>query len=227
MAFELDSAVPWGRNLKEYQQMFLLSDKDLDQKIISFGDGPASFNSELNNLGKKVISIDLIYKFSEQELKTRFEEVKRIVMPQVRNNLDNFTWRNIKNPDTLELLRGNAMSSFLKDFTKGKKEGRYRYHELPNKLEFKDQSFPLGLSSHFLLLYSNLGTHFHIQSLTEMLRICKEVRVFPILNLDSKKSEVLDEIVTHFKQNYKLYIQKVNYEFQKNGNQMLVIKHQN
>ena len=132
MKFELDKVVPWGRNLKEYKEMFNLSENDLDNNIISFGDGPASFNSELNNIGKNCISVDLIYQFSEIELKERFEVVKNQVMKQVRNNTDNFTWKNIKNPDELENLRINSMSDFLKDFPKGKKDGRYVYHSLPD-----------------------------------------------------------------------------------------------
>ncbi|WBX73022.1 hypothetical protein PG913_09010 [Tenacibaculum pacificus] len=153
--------------------MFNLSDTDLDKNIISFGDGPASFNSELNNANKKCISVDLIYQFSGAKLKERFEVVKNQVMKQVRNNTDNFTWKNIKNPDELEHLRINSMTNFLKDYEKGKIEGRYINHALPNKLNFEKQTFNLGLSSHFLLLYPNLGVDFHIQSLNEMLRLCK------------------------------------------------------
>ena len=54
MKFELDKVVPWGRNLQEYKEMFNLLNKDLNKDIISFGDGPASFNSELNYLEKKM-----------------------------------------------------------------------------------------------------------------------------------------------------------------------------
>ncbi|WP_299800085.1 hypothetical protein [uncultured Maribacter sp.] len=224
MKFELDKAVPWGRNLQEYKEMFNLRNSDLDKDIISFGDGPASFNSELNYLGKKCISIDLIYQFTELELKERFDVVKSQVMQQVRNNADNFIWKNIKSPDELENLRINSMSDFLKDFSKGKKEGRYIYHSLPDKLDFKGQKFDLGLSSHFLLLYPNLGIDFHLKSINEMLRLCKEVRIFPILNLNAEKSEMLDDTIKYFEKEYSISIEKVNYEFQKNGNEMLTIK---
>ncbi|GAA5221642.1 hypothetical protein [Membranihabitans marinus] len=225
MKFELKKVVPWGRNLKEYQEMFNLSNNDLDKNIISFGDGPASFNSELNNLGKKCTSIDLIYQFSETELKERFEVVKKQVMEQVRNNTENFTWNNIKTPDELENLRVKSMSDFLNDFSKGKKEKRYIYHSLPEKLNFKEQTFDLGLSSHFLLLYPKLGIDFHIQSINEMLRLCKEIRIFPILNLNAEKSEMLNDIIKHFGKNYTVNIEKVKYEFQKGGNEMLTLKH--
>ncbi|MCG1037646.1 hypothetical protein [Polaribacter sargassicola] len=225
MKFELEEVVPWGRNLKEYREMFNLSNNDLDKNIISFGDGPASFNSELNNLEKKCTSIDLIYQFSENELKERFEVVKKQVLKQVRNNTENFTWKSIKTPDELECLRVKSMSDFLKDFSKGKKEERYIYHSLPEKLNFEKQTFDLGLSSHFLLLYPKLGFDFHIKSINEMLRLCKEVRIFPILNLNAEKSEMLDDVISHFKNKHLVNIEKVKYEFQKGGNEMLTIQH--
>ena len=60
MAFELKNIVPWGRTLDEYKRMFNLTEQDLSKKIISFGDGPASFNSEMNHLKKTVVSLDPI-----------------------------------------------------------------------------------------------------------------------------------------------------------------------
>jgi hypothetical protein len=69
-----------------------------------------------------------------------------------------------------------------------------------------------------------LGLEFHIQSITEILRLCKEVRIFPLLNLNAEKSEVLDGIIEHFNKNYTVEIKKVAYEFQKSGNQLLSIK---
>ena len=52
MAFELKNTVPWGRTLEEYSNMFNLTASDINKRIISFGDGPASFNCEMNKQGK-------------------------------------------------------------------------------------------------------------------------------------------------------------------------------
>lgn len=202
--------------------MFNLNEFDLSKKIVSFGDGPASFNSEMIQLNKKVVSLDPIYKYSTSDLKQRIEETKGIVIDQAKKNLDHFVWSKIKDIQQLERIRMSAMKRFLQDFEIGKKVGRYMYHELPKRTTFDDLTFDLGLSSHFLVLYSQLGLDFHISSLTEMLRICKEIRVFPTLNLDAKRSELLDDIIRHFETNYQVYIEKVDYEFQKNGNEMLV-----
>lgn len=224
MAFELKNTVPWGRNLEEYKSMFGFSDSDLSKSIISFGDGPASFNFEMYSLGKKVVSIDPVYRFSVEEVRARINETKDIVVEQTKKNLSNFVWTKIKDVEELEKMRLSAMENFLKDFEVGKKEGRYINHEMPTRTAFDDLSFDIGISSHFLILYSQLGLDFHIDSVAEMLRVAREVRIFPILNLDAKKSELLDRIIKYFEPNFTLNIVKVDYEFQKNGNEMLTIE---
>ena len=224
MAFELKNTVPWGRTLKEYSNMFNLTASDINKRIISFGDGPASFNCEMNKQGKSVTSIDPIYQFSKKDLKIRIEETKDTVIKQMRENQDNFIWTSIKNVDELERIRMGAMSDFISDFELGLGQNRYIHHELPKKTNFKEQTFDLGLSSHFLILYSKLGLDFHIKSITEMLRICKEIRIFPILNLNAEKSEVLNGIKEEFEKDYILSIEPVEYEFQKGGNKMLKIQ---
>lgn len=224
MAFELKNVVPWGRNLEEYTKIFKLTDSDLNRSIISFGDGPASFNSEMTQLGKKVVSLDRIYQFTKAELKQRIDETKETVIEQMKANQENFIWKNIKNVSELEQIRMKAMKNFLEDFEAGKKQERYIYHELPNPTKYNNLEYDLGLSSHFLILYSQLGIDFHIKAITEMLRICREIRIFPILNLNATKSEVLEDINIHFDTNFIANIESSDYEFQKGGNKMLVIK---
>jgi hypothetical protein len=224
MAFELKNVVPWGRSLDEYIKIFKLSDSDLNSRIISFGDGPASFNSEMTQLDKKVVSLDPIYQFTKAEIKQRIDETKITIIEQIRTNKENFIWKNIENIDELERIRMGAMSTFVNDFELGKEQQRYVYHELPNSTKYDTLEFDLGLSSHFLILYSQLGLDFHIQSITEMLRISKEIRIFPILNLNATKSEVLENIITHFNSDFDVSIKSSDYEFQKDGNKMLVIK---
>ena len=47
---------------------------------------------------------------------------------------------------------------------------------MPDRLPYKDDYFDIGLSSHFLIMYTALGYDFHVQAITEMLRVCKEIR---------------------------------------------------
>lgn len=224
MAYELSSVVPWGRTLEEYKTMFNLNEEELKKSIASFGDGPASFNSEMTELKNNVTSFDPIYQFGKEQILNRIEETKDIVMKQTRENKDNFVWTTIKDLDELEKMRMGAMYNFTEDFDKGREENRYIPHELPNKTTFSDKHFDIGLSSHFLLLYPNLGLDFHIKSIDEMLRICKEVRIFPILDLDAKESSMLKPIVDNYCKSYDVKIEKTNYMFQKDGDKMLIIR---
>jgi len=224
MAFELEKVVPWGRNMDEYRRMFALTDDDLYKSMISFGDGPASFNVEMTQKRRRVVSVDPIYRFSAKEIAQRIEETKSVIMEQVKANAANFIWKQIKSPEELEAIRLNAMSSFVNDFEKGKAEGRYIDHALPGKTSFDKGAFEMGLSSHFLMLYAQLGLAFHISSIKEMLRVANEVRIFPVLDLDAKESVLLRPVMDYFGTDFNVQLQEVAYEFQQGGNKMLIIK---
>ena len=224
MAFKLNSVVPWGRNMEEYILMFRLNESDLSRKIAGFGDGPACFNCEMTEKGGNVTSFDPIYQFSKTDLEKRIEEVRVIVMQQMSENMDNYVWKNIKNLNELEFTRMSAMRKFLSDYEKGKKEGRYVFHELPDRLLYDDNHFDIGLSSHFLLMYTSLGYDFHIASMTEMLRVCKEIRIFPIVDLDANKTALTEKVIDYFKKDYNVEIVKTEYEFQKGENKLLIIR---
>lgn len=224
MAFQLSSVVPWGRNMAEYRLMFQLTEQDMSKRIAGFGDGPASFNFEMTEQGYSVTSFDPVYQFSKDALQRRIDEVCITVMKQMEENKDNYVWTQIKSLEELKHTRLSAMNLFLSDFEKGKREHRYICHELPNRLPFADGAFDLGLSSHFLLMYTMLGYDFHIQSITEMLRVCKEVRIFPVVDLDARETDLIADVIAYLKQRYWVEIRKTEYEFQEGGNKMLIIK---
>lgn len=224
MAFKLKNVVPWGRNLKEYRMMFNLTDEDMEKRIAGFGDGPASFNYEASREGHTVLSFDPIYQFSADDLRKRIDEVRTVVMQQMKENMENYVWTNIRNLDELEDVRMSAMRLFLSDFEKGKQEGRYIYHELPERLPYENGTFDIGLSSHFLLMYTALGYDFHVQAMTEMLRVCREIRIFPIVDLDANKTEMVSNVIEHFKASHEVEIKQTEYEFQKGDNKVLVIR---
>lgn len=226
MAFMLNNVVPWGRNLEEYKLMFQLDENDMSKKIAGFGDGPACFNCEATSKGSYVISFDPIYQFSKEEIQERIEDVRVTIMQQVKENIDNYVWTHIKNLDELENIRMSAMQKFLSDYEQGRKEGRYVFHELPDILPYEPDSFDIGLSSHFLLMYTALGYDFHIRTITEMLRVCKEVRIFPVVDLDAKETDLIKNVISYFKKDYNIEVMATDYEFQKGDNKLLVIKKQ-
>ena len=221
---ELENVVPWGRNLEEYRAMGLFSDTDRDKKILGCGDGPASVNKTLTQMGVDITSIDPVYRFGAEQIRRRIEETSSTVGKQLRANREDFVWKNIKDVDTLIALRLQAMDDFLGDYEAGKKAGRYRHEELP-KLSFEDKAFDLAWSSHFLFLYSDhFNLEFHKRAVLEMLRVAKEVRIFPLLDLNNKKSPHLKPLLEFLEENgYNCKIQKSAYEFQKGAFEMLGI----
>ncbi|CAG1023106.1 hypothetical protein DOJK_02105 [Patescibacteria group bacterium] len=222
--FSLDNIVPWGRSFEEYCGMFALTAEDLKCSILGCGDGPASFNASLTKLGGSVISIDPIYQFSTVQIKQRIDETYMTVLEQLERNQDDFVWDNISSVTELGRIRMSAMELFLVDYEIGRNFGRYITGELPT-LPFENKVFDLALSSHFLFLYSkHLSAEFHLLALQEMLRVANEVRVFPIITLNGLPSPHLDFVIKALKnQQVNVEIQCVDYEFQRDANQMLVI----
>ncbi len=222
---KLENIVPWGRNLTEYVAMFMLGKDELNSKILGCGDGPSSFNMELDLEGGSVVSIDPLYSYSKKEIITRIDEVTEEIMTQVTQNSDKFVWNNIQNPDMLLEMRVESMTEFIIDYNEGKEEGRYISEELPN-LSFNDKQFDLALCSHLLFLYSDkLDEKFHLDSILEMLRVANEIRIFPIVDLEGKKSKYIDSIIKELSTlGYKAEIIKTAYEFQKGGFEMLKVK---
>lgn len=112
----------------------------------------------------------------------------------------------------------------LNDFETGLSEKRYRFHELPNRLPIEDDYYDIGLSSHFLLLYTQLGFDFHIRAIREMLRVCREVRIFPVVDLDASEAEMISDVINEFKKTYDVEMKTTDYEFQKNADKVLLIR---
>lgn len=225
MAMKLEKVIPFGRSLDEYVKMFNLSDEDLAKRILGIADGPASFNAEATNRGSTVISVDPLYQFEGSEILERFNTVVDDVIDQVRATPDDWVWSYHTSADDLRNNRVNVIHTFIADYEMGKQQGRYQLGELPS-LSFRDYEFDLALCSHFLFLYSDhYDLKFHWNSIQELLRISQEVRIFPLMTLMLKRSPHLPAIIQQLHdEGYDVFIEKVEYELQRGGNEMLVIK---
>jgi hypothetical protein len=224
MVFKYENVVPWGRSYEEYIRMFNLSEADLGKKILGCGDGPASFNAIMHQNGNKMISLDPIYQFSKDQIKSRISETFDIVISQTKENQDKFNWNIIKSVEELGAVRMAAMEEFLADYNPGKVEGRYVFGELPELPDkIRNTSFDLILCAHFLFLYTNnLSLEFHINSIKAMSQVGREIRIFPVLDVNSQVSTYIEPVKEYMDSiGWIAEEVKVNYEFQKDGNHML------
>jgi hypothetical protein len=215
---------PWGRSFREYVSMFTLTDADLQQRILGCGDGPASFNAEASAQGYRVTSVDPIYTLSAAQIEQRIDETWQEILEQMRPNMDSFVWTHFKSLDDVRNTRLNAMRQFLMDLERGKREGRYIEASLP-ELPFEDSSFDLALCSNFLFLYSDhFSTEFHVAAVQEMCRVAREVRIFPLYDLNNRESihvqPVIDALHT---QGWTAKRVRVDYEFLRGANHILRI----
>ena len=222
MSFHYKDIVPWGRSFDEYVDMFNLSEDDLTRDIVDVGGGPAAFNSGMHQRGTPIISVDPIYRFSEAELRQRIQETCKDIITQAFQNRDKFVWTQFSSVDALAEIRMQAMDEFCRDFESGKQQGRYIDASLPN-LPFPDRHFDLVLSAHLLFFYSaNRDLAFHLDAVRELLRIGTEVRIFPIVDVNSNPSPFLSPVINELeKEEITCSVEPVPYHFQKTGNQML------
>ena len=182
------------------------------------------FNAEATAVECDVTSLDPIYGFPRVQFGSRIEEVRGIVMEQIRSNMENYEWTSIRDPGELEDVRMSAMRTFLDDYEKGREEGRYIPHELPERVPFDDGTFDIGLSSYFLLMNTQLGYGFHIDAIDEMLRVCREVRIFPLVDLNSDESGMIGDVIDHYSESHDVSILRTDYRFQRGGDRLLIIR---
>ncbi len=224
MGMQLETVVPWGRSLAEYVRMFGLTPHDLDSQILDCGGGPASFNAEMAARGRRAVSCDPIYQFTAEQIAARIEATYPVIVAGMEAERERFVWADAGSPRRLGEQRMGTMRQFLADFAAGHGRGRYVAAALP-ALPFAAGTFDLALSSHLLFLYSaQLSANFHLAAIREMLRVARQVRVFPLLDMSGNPSAhlrpVLDALTRH---GCEPRIKEVAYEFQRGGNQLLLV----
>jgi hypothetical protein len=118
----LEEVVPFGRSLDEYLKMFNLTESDLQKSILSVGDGPASFNAEGTQRGYQIKSIDPLYHFDAEQIRSRFYQVLDNIIKQVERTPQDWVWTYHSSPAKLRKNRERALQLFYTDYPLGKLE---------------------------------------------------------------------------------------------------------
>jgi hypothetical protein len=220
----IEQVVPWGRSFDEYARMFALTPADLTGRILGCGDGPASFNVELTGRGGSAISCDPIYRFSAERIEARIASTYDTVLAATQERKDWFIWDEIPSIEALGQRRMAAMQRFLADYRTGPRQARYVAAELP-ALPFVGRAFDLAVCSHLLFLYTEqLSCELHVAAVLELCRVAREVRIFPLLDLEGRPSTHAGPVRRALEEaGWRVAIEKVPYEFQRGANQMMRI----
>ncbi|WP_209849535.1 methyltransferase domain-containing protein [Paenibacillus sediminis] len=205
-------------------QMFNLSEEQLlGQKILDCPAGACSFTAVASGLGADVTAADIAYYHSIAELEKKgFQDIEHAMIGMEKAK-DNFLWNYFKSVDGLRKVRMSALTESVRNMKQSPE--RYVAAVLP-ELPFSDNKFDLTLSAHFLFMYADrLDLDFHIRTIKEFMRVTKkEIRIFPMVDLTSKRYEHLEELLACIhNEGWDTEEVKVSYEFQTNANTMLRI----
>lgn len=206
---------PWGRSAPEYEAFFALANVPSSARVLDCGGGPASFTAEWSRQGRFAVAADPVYQQSGDAIAADFGPTAARMLESTHRTKDRFVWNHFKSPEDVVESRRNTLKRFLSDFQSPDRMGRYVAARLPD-LPFPDDAFDLVLCSHLLFLYSEeLSLELHIASLREMLRVGREVRVFPLLDMEGRRSEHLDASIEALKPVARVDLLSVPFEFRR------------
>jgi hypothetical protein len=222
---DVEDVIVIGRTVDQYLRMFDLRPADVrGRSVLDCPSGAASFVSTAAEWTERAVGADVTYGLSPTAMERRCEAdyQKAVTLLESTDQiLAEETYDDVE--QRKDLLR-DASRQFAADYAANPQ--RYVRTELP-VTPFADDAFSLVLSAHFLFLYSDrLDYDFHLETLRELARVAAdEVRVFPLIGMDTKRYPRLDALVDALAADgHAASVESVPYESLKNGNEMLVIE---
>jgi hypothetical protein len=213
-----------SRSFQEYEAMFMLAEGDFRGRLLDCPGGASSFTSQASDRGAVVTAVDPVYAMPTSELRELIMGEPDRGSAHTVAGVDRYRWDFYGDPEGHREMRKKSAVLFYRDIEVHPE--RYVPAFLP-ELPFEDHQFDLVLSSHFLFTYADrLDEDFHFRALVELQRICRrEVRVFPLLDqAGGSLSALIPALLARLvRQGIRAKIYDVSYEFQRGGNQMLVL----
>jgi SAM-dependent methyltransferase len=169
-----------GRSYLEYEAFFALGPADLSGKVLDCASGASGFAAEANRRGARVTAVDPAYAAPRERLIAQAHGSLARGDALVDAHADRFTWVWFGSAERRAALRRDALAAFSADLERS--PGTYVAGALP-ELPFADDEFDLALCSHLLFTWSDLlDEEWHARALTELLRVARQVRIFPLVN---------------------------------------------
>jgi hypothetical protein len=210
-----------ARSFDEYRAMFALTSGDLSGSVLDCPGGASSFTAQANQAGASAIAADPVYAQPRDSLAVHvMAEVQRGAS-HTTAGAGRYVWDFHGDPGGHTRVRRASAEAFYRDLIAH--PARYVAASLPG-LPFPGGRFDLVLSSHFLFTYADrLDLEFHRAALRELHRVARrEVRVFPLLEQGGRPVPVLlSGLLATLGIPHR--IRRVDYEFQRGGNEMLVL----
>lgn len=212
----------WGEQVDEYQQMFGLDDADFGLRLFEYGSGATAVNAQLHARFQSMVSCDPLFSLNPVNL---VQEVSRLFKEATQNIMATRSQYDFSAYGSFEALiekRRQGVEKLLLDYPLGQVEKRYLSFE-QETLPFEDFTFDIALSSYYLFSGKEIqGADFHLNSIRELARVAKEVRIFPLIDREGRPSPLLGPVLLGLQQNnYGVEIREVKYLLQLGGHAML------
>ena len=171
----------------DYKTIFSLSEKDLQDSILEIPDYYSSFNSELTEIGGRVVSCSSLFNLLESE-------VTETLTIDIKNNIDDFAKKNANTPEIVNAFvkkNEKILVKFLNSYKKDVNKTNYIGCDIL-ELPFTEGQFILALCCNNLF-GANIDSNFNrdLSLIKELLRVSNQVRIFP---LNDKKFVTCKEI---------------------------------
>lgn len=213
-----------ARSFAEYRAMFDLADDDLHGAILDCPGGGSGFTAGARAAGAAAVAADPVYATPVAELAARVLAETDRGSIHTAAGFDRYNWDFYGDVDGHRRVRRESAQVFAADLRAHPE--RYVAASLP-ALPFADAAYDLVLTSHFLFTYADrLDFAFHRATVRELYRVCRgQLRVFPLLDQAGRSVRPLVEalLADLAADTIPAEVRTVGYEFQRGGDQLLVV----
>ncbi len=223
------------RTLSDYAAMFALAADDLEpgRRILDVASGGSTLVLEAREARVDVVSVDPLFARSPADVLSVLRDGLETSISTVQTRTEEYGFKPYGNVGAFSQHRRRSYRHFKRLFlasAAGTRPLPFVAAGLP-QLPFADKSFDLVLVSHLLFAYGRaLGTDFHSAALGELLRVGREVRIFPLSSAgiddiggDFDADEFIDGLRAR---RLFVHIEQVPYEMRHGANEMLTVRDQ-